>query len=67
MERFELVEILDDVRLAKSGASGIASLALGMHCLERDDAWHVLYGAASDAAERLFSAETKLKRLLEEG
>lgn len=39
---------------------------LGMHCMDRDEAWHVLHSSSTDAAERLSRAENKLEMAVNE-
>lgn len=67
MKRFDLIEILDEVQMAKRNANGMAKLAMAMECMEKDDVWHTMSESAADNAWRIGVAEKKLKKLLEEG
>lgn len=65
MDKFELIEVLDELRLAKMRTAGLSRFALGMHCLEKDDAWYVAYDSMAKAEKSLALVEEKLAKAID--
>lgn len=65
MDKFELIEALDELRLAKMRAAGVSRLALGMHCLDKDDAWYVACDSMAKAEKSLAMVEERLTKVID--